>query len=247
MAPVTLLQTQSLSKHFGGVAAVDGVDFALPKDEIRGLIGPNGAGKTTLVSLVCGRVPPGSGRIEFEQRDITHLAPWNRTRLGIVYAFQVTSIYQQLSCYENVAIAAQQCLARNWHAKLGLRESAIAERVDRALNDVSLSNVPDKTAGELPYGHQRLLEVAMTLALEPSLLILDEPTQGLAQSEIDGLDQLIRSISKRVTILLIEHNMPFVLQLAHRITVMDQGRIIAEDTPQAISQNEEVQRVYLGA
>ncbi len=242
MAAVTLLETRAVGKRFGGLQAVDGVDFRLDEGEIRAVIGPNGAGKTTLVSLISGRLAPSSGAVLFEGEDVTRLKSWQRVGRGIVYTFQVTSIYRNLSCYENVALAAQRSLRGGLFGS----ERAIAERVEAAIHQVNLGDRLDLVAGELPYGHQRLLEVAMGLALEPKLLILDEPTQGLAPAEIESFCGLIRTIAKTATILLIEHNMPVVLELARRITVMDRGAIIAEGAPDEIERNPEVQRTYLG-
>ena len=247
MAAVTLLEAKALGKRFGGLAAVDNVDFRLHKGEIRALIGPNGAGKTTLVSLISGRLRPSSGTISFMGEDITRLKSYQRVGRGIVYTFQLTSIYRNLSCYENVALAAQRSLGGGLGDRLFGAERAIAERVEAAIHRVDLTDRLDLPAGELPYGHQRLLEVAMGLALEPKLLILDEPTQGLAQGEIDSFCGLIRSLAESATILLIEHNMSVVLELAERITVMDRGVIIAEGAADEIERNPVVQRAYLGS
>ncbi len=246
MAAVTLLKTSALCKNFDGLRAVRDVDFTLADGEIRAIIGPNGAGKTTLVNVISGRLRPSSGRIAFKGRDITRLRDWQRVNRGIVYTFQVTSIYRNLSCYENVALAAQRRLLGRLVDRFALREQRIAERVEAALAAVGLAHVIDRRADELPYGHQRLLELAMGLALEPELLILDEPTQGLAQQEISEFCELIRSIAKAATVLLIEHNMSVVLELAETVTVMDKGAIIAEGTPVEIERHPEVQRAYLG-
>lgn len=247
MAAVTLLETRALGKRFGGLAAVDNVEFRLNEGEIRAIIGPNGAGKTTLVSLISGRLRPTSGAIIFKGEDVTRLKSFQRVGRGIVYTFQVTSIFRNLSCYENVALAAQRSLRGGVWGGLFGAERAIAERVEEAIHRVGLSDRLELAAGELPYGHQRLLEVAMGLALDPTLLILDEPTQGLSHGEITSFCGLIRTISESATILLIEHNMPVVLELAERITVMDKGAIIAEGGPDEIERHPEVQRAYLGA
>ena len=246
MAAVTLLETSGLSKNFGGLRAVRQVDFRIAGGEIRAIIGPNGAGKTTLVSVISGRIRPSNGRVAFKGRDITRLRDWERVNRGIVYTFQVTSIYRNLSCYENVALAAQRRLMGGPIDRISLGEQPIAEAVEAALGRVGLAGRMDRRADELPYGHQRLLEVAMGLALQPELLILDEPTQGLAQQEISEFCELIRSIAKAATVLLIEHNMSVVLELAETVTVMDQGAIIAEGTPAEIERHPEVQRAYLG-
>lgn len=247
MAAVTLLETSALAKNFGGLQAVRDVDFRLAAGEIRAIIGPNGAGKTTLVGVISGRIEPTAGTIAFKGQDITGLRAWERVMRGIVYTFQVTSIYKNLSCYENVALAAQRRLMGGLIGRFALGEARIADRVEAALSDVGLAGSMDRQADQLPYGHQRLLEVAMGLALEPELLILDEPTQGLAQEEISGFCALIRTISEAATVLLIEHNMAVVLELAGKITVMDKGAIIAEGSPAEIERHPEVQRAYLGA
>ena len=246
MAAVTLLETVGLSKRFGGLRAVEDVELAIPTGEIRAVIGPNGAGKTTLVSLVSGRLEPTAGSVRFKGEDVTGLRAWDRVSRGIVYTFQVTSVYANLTCYENVALAAQRRMMKGPRDRLMLAENRVARDVERALSRVGLTGETRRRAGELPYGHQRLLEVAMGLALDPELLILDEPTQGLALDEISGFCDLVRAISERATVLLIEHNVSVVLELAQLITVMDRGKVIAEGTPAEIERNPEVQRAYLG-
>lgn len=235
-----LLTTEGLSKSFGGLRAVDGVDFSVMPGEIRAVIGPNGAGKTTFVSLICGRIRPTAGTIRFDGRDITRLAAHQRVRLGIAYTFQITSVFPHLSVFDNVALPAQRTLAD------GRASGGLAEAVSMALSRTGLDSRSDMQAGALSYGHQRLLEVAMGLALQPRLLILDEPTQGLSDGEIEHFIDLVREIARTATVLLIEHNMPVVMALADRITVLDAGRTLAEGTPEAIRGNAEVQRAYLG-
>jgi branched-chain amino acid transport system ATP-binding protein len=241
-----LLEARGLSKRFGGLEAVSGVDLRLERGEIRALIGPNGAGKTTLVGLISGRLPPTAGQVRFGGRDITGLRSWERAALGIVYTFQVTSIYRNLSVRDNVTLAAQRRRLRGVLDWLALDSAVVAKDVDAALERVGLAGLGARQAGTLAYGHQRVLELAMALALEPSLLVLDEPTQGLAGDEIDALCRLVREISGTTTVLLIEHNMAVVLELADRVTVMDRGRVIAEGTPREIEAHPEVQRAYLG-
>jgi branched-chain amino acid transport system ATP-binding protein len=235
-----LMTTKGLSRHFGGLRAVDDVDFALMPGEIRAVIGPNGAGKTTFVSLLCGRIEPTSGIIVFDGSDITNLPAHKRVRLGIAYTFQITSIFANLSAYENVALPVQRTLTD------GRSKGQVHAGVIEALERVGLTDRADIPAGQLAYGHQRLLEVAMGLALKPRLLVLDEPTQGLADSEIENFTGLVREIARDATVLIIEHNMPVVMELADRITVFEAGRILAEGTPEAIRANAAVQRAYLG-
>ena len=246
MAAVTLLETSALTRRFGGLQAVNGVAFRLAAGEVRAIIGPNGAGKTTLVGMISGRLRPSAGTIAFKGQDITRLSAWERVMRGIVYTFQITSIYANLTCYENVALAAQRRAMGGLLGRLTLGEGRIALRVEAALGRVGLSASIDRQADILPYGHKRLLEVAMGLALEPELLILDEPTQGLAPEEISEFCELIRKIARDATVLLIEHNMSVVLELAEQITVMDKGAILAEGTPAEIERHPEVQRAYLG-
>ena len=233
-----LLTTRGLSRRFGGLKAVDGVDFAVMPGEIRAIIGPNGAGKTTFVSLVCGRIAPSAGRIAFDGADITGLPAHRRVRLGIAYTFQITSIFPDLSVYDNVALPVQ--------SRLGDGDGGVRAGVMRALERTGLADRAHATAGQLAYGHQRLLEVAMGLALKPRLLILDEPTQGLSDGEIEDFATLVREVAQDATVLLIEHNMPLVMQLAQRITVLDAGKILAEGTPDEIRANTAVQEAYLG-
>jgi len=232
-----LVETKGLTRRFGGLTAVDGVDFTLPAGDIRALIGPNGAGKTTLVSLLCGRVEPSEGRVLFDRKDITGMPAHRRVDLGIAYTFQITSVFANLGVYDNVALATQR------HAS----GDALRRETAALLEKVGLAGRANALARELPYGHQRLLELAMGLALKPRLLILDEPTQGLSDGEIEGFVALVRDVAQNATVLLIEHNMDVVMQLAETITVMDRGRIIAEGTPEAIRADAAVQAAYLGA
>ena len=241
-----LLVTEGLGRRFGGLSAVEDVSIGVEQGEIRAVIGPNGAGKTTLVGMICGRVRPSAGTVHFEGRDVTAMPAWRRVAAGIVYTFQVTSIYGSLSVHDNVALAAQRRLMRSPGTWLRLDEAVLSEHVEQSLRALGLDERRDTRAGDLPYGHQRLLEVAMGLALEPRLLILDEPTQGLAEHEIETFCERVQDIASRATVMLIEHNMKVVLRLASRITVMDQGRVIAEGDPASVEADPDVQRAYLG-
>lgn len=245
MAAVSpLLETMGLARAFGGLRAVDGVDFSLPEGETHAIIGPNGAGKTTFVSLICGRVAPTEGRVIFDGQDISQMPAHKRVRAGIAYTFQITSVFANLTAFDNVALAVQRQLIDD-HAR-GLSARALTEHGMDALEKVGLAEHAHKVAGNLSYGHQRLLEVAMGLALRPRLLILDEPTQGLSDSEIENFIALVRQIGEEATVLLIEHNMDVVMALAERITVMEQGRILAQGAPAEIRANQAVQQAYLG-
>ncbi len=244
------LATQRLGRSFGGLTAVDGVDLDLAQGEIRAVIGPNGAGKTTLVSMICGRLKPSSGRILFDGVDITRRRPWERVALGIVYTFQITSVFRNLSCFDNVALAAQRSLSLGHGFPGGgfwrLDPGRVAASARMHLDRVGLGDRAEETAANLSYGHQRLLEVAMGLALRPKLLILDEPTQGLSEAEIVNFCALTREIAREATVLLIEHNMDVVMELAHRITVMNNGKVLAEGSPAEIMADRQVQQAYLG-
>ena len=242
-----LLVTKNLSRSFGGLHAVRDVDFQVVPGEIRAIIGPNGAGKTTFVSLVCGRIEPSAGAIVFDGDDITGLPAFQRVRRGIAYTFQITSIFANLTAYENVALSVQRALIdRHQDRAPQKRATALHRGVLEALERTGLADRRATLAGNLSYGHQRLLEVAMGLALKPRLLILDEPTQGLSDGEIDGFVALVRGIADETTILLIEHNMQVVMAVADRITVFNAGRILAEGGPEEIRANADVQHAYLG-
>ncbi len=241
-----ILETRALSKRFGGLEAVRSVDFRLERGELRAIIGPNGAGKTTFVSMISGRIRPSSGRIIFEGRDITKMKAHDRAGMGIVYTFQIINIFRNLSVYENVSLAVQRRLASGRAGIFRVDEEELHREVDAILKRIGLRDAAEQEAGSLPYGHQRLLDIGLALALNPKLLILDEPMQGLAINEIDEVMRMIRELHRERTILLIEHNMQVVLELAKKITVMDKGSIIAEGTPEEIEGNIEVQKVYLG-
>jgi branched-chain amino acid transport system ATP-binding protein len=214
------------------------VDFAVPRGEIRAIIGPNGAGKSTFVGMLCGRIPVSAGRIMFDGKDVTALPAHKRIRHGIAYTFQITSIYGRLSLQDNVR------LATSW--RWGNDERAIQNTIEESLEKVGLADRMDQMAGDLSYGHQRLLEIAMGISQHPQLLILDEPTQGLADSEIAGFVKLIRELGGDMTILLIEHNMNVVMDTADQITVLNLGKVLATGTPADIRANREVQIAYLG-
>jgi branched-chain amino acid transport system ATP-binding protein len=240
-----ILTATGISRSFGGLQAVQGVDFDLAPGEVQALIGPNGAGKTTFVSLLSGRLLPDAGTIRLDGRDITGLPPQARVKAGIAYTFQITSIFPGLSVFDNVALAVQG--GRDEVGALRGSPGALAGRVGAALGRVGLSNLGRETAGTLSYGHQRMLEVAMGLALAPKVLILDEPTQGLASGEIGAFKALVRSLTPGIAVLLIEHNMEVVMDLADRITVLNFGRVLARGTPAGIRADRAVQEAYLGA
>jgi len=220
MVAVNLLSTRELSKNYAGLQAVSNVNFELPEGQVRALIGPNGAGKTTFVGMLSGRIASSSGSVMFDSKDVTRLPAHKRMSMGMAYTFQITSVFSKLSVHNS--------------------------RIQDVLVKVKLDDRHNQIAGDLSYGHQRLLEIGMGLAQSPRLFILDEPTQGLAESEIDDFVDLIAELSAETTILLIEHNMDVVMRTAHYITVLNFGEILAEGTPDEIRKNESVQSAYLG-
>ena len=230
-----LLYTENISKNFQGIKAVNNVNFKINKNEIRALIGPNGAGKTTFVSLLCGRIKASKGKVVFGGKDISDFPVYKRISNGIGYTFQITSIFFNLTVYENVALAIKK---DNSNEKINT--------VSEVLTKVGLMDRINQRSGDLSYGHQRLLELAMGMAQKPKLLILDEPTQGLSDSEIENFKKLIKDISSSTTILLIEHNMDVVMSIADNISVLHFGEIIAEGDKKTIQNDPIVQKAYLG-
>ncbi|MEM9224824.1 MAG: ABC transporter ATP-binding protein, partial [Pseudomonadota bacterium] len=211
-----VLETRNLTKQYAGLTAVSDVSLTVEAGAIHALIGPNGAGKSTLVGMIAGRTEPTQGEVWFQGENVTALPAHARIRRGMAYTFQITAIYGRLTLAANLELA--------------LRDRSRA-KAQAALDRVGLADRADQLAGDLAYGHQRLLEIAMGVAQNPKLLILDEPTQGLAESEIAEFNTLIKSLAGNTTILLIEHNMNVVMELAERITVLETGAMLAEGTP----------------
>lgn len=238
MASVNILETKGLSKSFGGLRANSNIDFTLAKGLVTALIGPNGAGKSTFVGMLCGRIPATSGKVFFDGADISSLPVHKRIGLGIAYTFQITSIFPGLSVEKNVELAARRAMRES----LGEIEAKVSSVLDR----INLTDRRTQRAGDLSYGHQRTLEIAMGLAQNPKLFILDEPTQGLAESEVEEFIALIRSLSGNTTVLLIEHNMDVVMKVADHIAVLNFGELLAEGTPAEVQENMAVQDAYLG-
>lgn len=238
MAAVNVLETKGLTKIYGGLAANTDIDFTLARGKVTALIGPNGAGKSTFVGMVSGRTEATRGQVFFEGRDISKMPAHKRIQLGLAYTFQITSIFRGLSVYENVALAAGRTLAKT--------PKLLDQKVRSVLDRVEISDRANQIAGDLSYGHQRILEIAMGLAQDPEVFILDEPTQGLSETEVDTFITLIRSLVGETTILLIEHNMKVVKGTADFITVLDQGMVLAQGSPAQIHANPAVQAAYLG-
>jgi branched-chain amino acid transport system ATP-binding protein len=243
------LEVRNVSKSFGSLAAVRDVSLIVQGAELRAIIGPNGAGKTTLFNLISGFFPPSSGTISFDGRDITALLAHERAALGMARTFQITEIFPELTVLENVRIGVETASGYRLHPWIGRTAAAdIHRRVEETLALAALDAKADRRVGELAHGDQRAAEIAMALALRPHLLLLDEPTAGMGDQETYEITQLIRRLHTDgdYTIILIEHDMRVVFHLADRISVLDQGSLLAEGTPAEIASNEAVQAAYLG-
>jgi branched-chain amino acid transport system ATP-binding protein len=241
----TILRTEGLSIRFGGLTALDNVNFAIGRGEIRAVIGPNGAGKSTFFNCLTGVLRPSSGRILFREEDITGLPPNCISQKGIARSYQITNILPNATTLENVRIAAQS-RRHGWSMLAHHRAYAdLMQKADAVLHSVGLRHKADEVAANLSHGEQRNLEIGIALATEPQLLCLDEPTAGMSAAETHETMGLVRRIGKDLTILIVEHDMQVVMELAHRITVFHYGRVLAEGTPAEIQQNPRVQEVYL--
>jgi branched-chain amino acid transport system ATP-binding protein len=243
----SVLEVRALSKRFGGLQASDRIDLAVVSGETHAIIGPNGAGKTTLIGQLAGDLRPDDGVIRFMDRDVTRLDAPSRSRLGLARSFQITSIFPELSALDNAALAVQAHQGssfRFWRPAWG--ECALREPAQRALESVGLGERGDVTAANLAHGEQRQLEIAMALATEPRLLLLDEPVAGMGLEESQRMVRFLTTLKGRITIVLVEHDMDAVFTLADRISVMVYGRIIATGTPAEVRGNEQVRRAYLG-
>ena len=242
-----LLRVKDLVRRFGGITATDRVSLDVAEGELHAIIGPNGAGKTTLISQLTGHLTPHSGSIFLAGRDITHLAAWRRSALGLARSFQITSLLTDFTAADNVALAAQ---AHHGHSfsfwRNARKESGLRQAAQAALERVGLDHRADVLVSRLSHGEQRELELAVALATKPQLLLLDEPMAGLGVTESARMVKLLQELRKEVTIVLVEHDMDAVFVLADRISVLVYGRVIASDVPVAIRQNEEVKRAYLG-
>jgi branched-chain amino acid transport system ATP-binding protein len=248
-APVTgaVLSARGLVKRFGGIVATDQVTLDLKRGARHALIGPNGAGKTTLINLLTGVLDPTEGRIILEGEDITRLAPHQRVARGLVRTFQINQLFDGLTPLETLAMAVSQHhgLGAGWWQPLGHRRS-VADRCDQLLEQFHLTSVRDERTRVLAYGKRRLLEIAIALACEPRVLLLDEPVAGVPAGEREELLRTVSSLPTDVSVLLIEHDMDLVFSFATRMTVLVNGAVLTEGTPEEISENPEVRAVYLG-
>ncbi len=246
---MSLLEVRNVSKSFGSLVAVRDVSLAVEPGELRAVIGPNGAGKTTFFNLISGLFAPSAGAIVFDGRDITKLVPHRRVALGMARTFQITEIFPELSIAENVRIGVE--VASGFRLRPWLRRvenNAIKERMAEILTLTNLSGKANRIVGELSHGDQRAAEISMALTLKPRILLLDEPTAGMGDQETYEVTSLIRRLHREqgFTIVLIEHDMRVVFNLADRIMVLDQGAVLAQGTPPEIAANETVQAAYLG-
>lgn len=243
----SVLIVEGLSRNFGGVQAVNDVNLTVPAGQMRAVIGPNGAGKSTFFNLLTGYIPCNSGRILFRGKDVTGMPPHSLCRLGLGRTFQINSIFASATVLENAQVALFAHRRRIWNMwaaadKLFVREA------EALLATLGLEDRAGKLGSELSYGDRRRLEVALALACEPQLLLLDEPTAGMSIADKPGMVELIRKVSRErgVTVVLIEHDMDVVFSVADEITVLHQGAVVAQGTPQEIKANEQVQQIYLG-
>ena len=243
----TLLQVDHLAKRFGGIVATDDVMLDVKVGELHAVIGPNGAGKTTLIAQLSGQLMPDSGRVRFAGHDITRLPPYRRSHLGLARSFQITSLFLDLSVLDNVALAVQAHAGHSFHFWRDARKQAdLRDPAREALKRVGLIDRADRPAAALSHGEHRLLELAMALAGNPRMLLLDEPMAGLGPEESARMVDMLRALKKELTILLVEHDMEAVFALADRITVLVYGSVIASGAPDDIRNDEKVREAYLG-
>lgn len=245
MKPV--LSSVNLVKRFGGIAATQNVSLDLQPGARHALIGPNGAGKTTLVNLLTGVLKPSEGRIELEGRDISNLAPHRRAQLGLIRTFQISQLFETMTPLQTLALAVSQHRGQGgrWWRALG-SDAGVADRAQALIEQFHLSEVRDQTVRHLPYGKRRLLEIAISLACEPRVLLLDEPVAGVPAGEREELLRTVAALPAEVSVLLIEHDMDLVFSFATRMTVLVNGAVLTEGTPDEIARDARVREVYLG-
>ncbi|MBL8452354.1 MAG: ABC transporter ATP-binding protein [Zoogloea sp.] len=243
-----ILETAGLTKEFKGFAAVSNVDLKVRRGHIHALIGPNGAGKTTVFNLLTKFLPPTRGSITFDGRDITREAPAITARRGLVRSFQISATFPHLTVMENVRIGLQKKLGTEFHFWRSEKSlDVLNDRAMELLESVDLGSFADTITAEMPYGRKRALEIATTLALEPTMMLLDEPTQGMGQEDIGRVVELIRKVSASRTILMVEHNLSVVANLCDRITVLQRGSVLAEGPYEEVSKNPQVLEAYVGS
>ena len=246
MSASPILEVRSVSRNFGKFKALNNVSVSFRAGELTAIIGPNGAGKSTFFNVISGGVPPSEGQVLFEGRDITAIAPHDFARIGIAKSFQITNVFKQLSAFENVRVALQMRVSRFQLLRPRQAYEELAQRTDALLARVGLTASRDKLAGDLAHGQQRSLEVAMALACDPKLLLMDEPTAGMSPEETTVMMDLIRQLAAERTVILVEHKMKLVMGLCKRLIVLHHGELLVDGNPDEIRANTEVKRVYLG-
>ncbi len=242
-----IIETTALSKQFKGFTAVNSVNLKVKRGTVHALIGPNGAGKTTCFNLLTKFLEPTSGSIVFNGRDITRMAPADVARLGMVRSFQISAVFPLMTVLDNVRVALQRPVGQSFH--FWRDETMLDQFSDKAmalLADVGLTDYAFENAGDLSYGRKRALEIATTLALDPTMLLLDEPTSGMGREDIGVVATLIHRVAASRTVLMVEHNLGFVSDLADTITVLARGEVLAEGTYDQVSKNSEVMAAYIG-
>ena len=243
-----ILETKQLTREFKGFIAVDNVNLQVQRGHIHALIGPNGAGKTTCFNLLTKFIEPSSGQILFNSQDITAAKPAQIARMGIIRSFQISAVFPHLSVLENVRIGLQRQLGTSFHFwKSEKSLNQLNARAMALLEEVDLSTFADSITVDLPYGRKRALEIATTLAMEPELMLLDEPTQGMGHEDVQRVTDLIKKVAKGRTILMVEHNMGVVSGICDRISVLQRGAILAEGDYKTVSQNPQVLEAYMGS
>ena len=246
--PDVILETRELTKEFKGFTAVDRVNLQVQRGHIHALIGPNGAGKTTCFNLLTKFLSPSAGRIVFNGTDITSMKPAQIARLGIIRSFQISAVFPHMTVLQNVRIGLQRALGTSyhfWRSERTLRQ--LDDRAMQLLAEVDLAEFADNITADLPYGRKRALEIATTLGMEPELMLLDEPTQGMGHEDVHRVTELIRKVSAGRTILMVEHNMNVVAGICDRISVLQRGAVLAEGSYDDVSRNPQVVEAYMGS
>jgi branched-chain amino acid transport system ATP-binding protein len=244
-----LLKVSDLRKSYGAIKAVDGVSFEVRPGEIFGVIGPNGSGKTTMFNAVLGQIEPDTGTIELNGHDITGLSPQQLNHKGVGRTFQTLQVFGKMTVRDNLLVAAQEHHGSMWHRMFAPGDSGLGAKADDLIDQFRIRHVADKKAGELSYGQQKLVDIAMAFMSEPDLVLLDEPCAGVNPSLVGGISTLLKELNqtRKGSFVVIEHNMDFVMDLCHRIMVMVEGKVMAVGTPAEIRGNKQVLDAYLGS
>jgi branched-chain amino acid transport system ATP-binding protein len=243
-----LLKVTGLKKAYGAIKAVDGVSFEVMPGEIFGVIGPNGSGKTTMFNSVLGQIEPDAGTIELKGKDITKLSPQQLNQQGVGRTFQTLQVFPKMTVRDNLLVAAQEHVGSMWSRMFAPGDSGLGPKADALIDQFRIRHVADKKAGELSYGQQKLVDIAMAFMSEPDLVLLDEPCAGVNPSLVGGISTLLKELNqtRSGSFVVIEHNMDFVMDLCHRILVMVEGKVMAIGTPAEIRSNKAVLDAYLG-